>query len=63
LVSATLKQAGYDVFTAPSGPEAFSRVDEILPELIVSDVEMPEMNGYELTRQLRQKASTANCRL
>ena len=59
LVFAVLKQAGYDVFTAPNGPEALSRVDEILPELIVADVEMPGMNGYELTRQLRQKASTA----
>jgi pilus assembly protein CpaE len=59
LVFAVLKQAGYDVFTAASGPEALSRVDEILPELIVSDVEMPEMNGYELTRRLRQKANTA----
>jgi pilus assembly protein CpaE len=59
LVQATLKQAGYEVFTAQNGPEALSRVDEIVPELVVSDVEMPGMNGYELAQQLRKKTSTA----
>lgn len=42
------------------GTEALSRVDEVLPELVVSDVEMPGMDGYDLTRRLRQKGSTAH---
>jgi pilus assembly protein CpaE len=60
LVAVILKQAGYDTFTAGTGPEALSHVDETKPELIISDVEMPGMNGYELTRQLRQKPATAH---
>jgi pilus assembly protein CpaE len=60
LVAVVLKQAGYEVFTANTGPDALSHVDEIQPELIISDVEMPGMNGYELTQQLRQKTHLAH---
>ncbi|MBI4790247.1 MAG: response regulator [Chloroflexi bacterium] len=59
LVSQTLTQAGYQVFTAKSGPEALKRVDEVKPELVILDVMMPEMDGYEVCRQLRQKPATA----
>jgi pilus assembly protein CpaE len=59
LVTAILKQAGYETFTATSGMEAINRLEEIRPDLIISDVEMPAMNGYELTRQLRQNPITA----
>lgn len=60
LVTVVLKQAGYETFTAPSGPEALRHLDEIRPDLVISDVEMPGMNGYELTRQLRQHPLTAH---
>ncbi|MBM3128564.1 MAG: response regulator [Chloroflexi bacterium] len=60
LVVIVLKQAGYETFTANTGADALNRVEEIRPDLIISDVEMPEMNGYELTRQLRQKTTTAH---
>ncbi len=60
LVTVVLKQAGYETFTATTGPDALSHVDEIRPDLIIADVEMPGMNGYELTRQLRQKPNTAH---
>ncbi len=59
LVSMTLKQAGYEVYTASSGADALSRVDDIQPGLVISDVTMPEMDGYELTRRLRNKPTTA----
>lgn len=59
LVTAIFKQVGYETFTVTSGAEALERLDEIRPELIISDVEMPGMNGYELTRQLRQHPLTA----
>ena len=59
LVSQTLTQAGYEMFTAKSGLEALKRVDEIKPELVILDVMMPEMDGYEVCRQLRRKPTTA----
>ena len=52
-VAATLRAEGYEVQTARSGAEALLRVAERLPDLIVSDVRMPGMDGYALSRQLR----------
>ena len=40
LVTVVLKQAGYETFTATTGLEALSHVDEIRPDLIIADVEM-----------------------
>lgn len=60
LVTVVLKQAGYDTFTATNGPAALNSVEQVRPDLIIADVEMPGMDGYELTRQLRQKPSTAS---
>lgn len=60
VVTAILKQVGYETLTAASGSEALSRLDELRPDLVISDVEMPRMNGYELTRQLRQHPLTAH---
>ncbi len=59
LVSETLSKAGYETFSARSGPEALKQVDDIQPALIVLDVMMPEMDGYEVCRRLRSKPSTA----
>ncbi len=59
LVVVILKQAGYDVYAATNGADALTLADETHPDLVISDVEMPEMNGYELTRRLRQRSSTA----
>ena len=55
LVSMTLSQEGYKVFTAPGGVEALSQVDGIQPNLVILDVSMPGMDGYEVCRRLRQK--------
>jgi DNA-binding NarL/FixJ family response regulator len=58
-VAADLKGEGYDVATARSGTEALISVAQKLPDLIVSDIRMPGMDGYELARRLRQNQSTA----
>jgi len=59
ITARVLASAGYEVFKAPSGPEALRQVDEVRPELIILDVMMPEMDGYEVCRRLRAKPSTA----
>lgn len=59
LVSQTLLQVGFEVFTARDGLEALSVVDEVQPNLIILDVLMPHMNGYETCRRLRSKPNTA----
>jgi DNA-binding NarL/FixJ family response regulator len=57
-VSETLRSEGYDVITARRGAEALVRVAESLPDLIISDIRMPEMNGYQLVRNLRSAPHT-----
>lgn len=48
-----LEAAGFSVQTAGDGREALARIEARAPEVVVADVEMPGMNGYELCRQLR----------
>lgn len=50
----------YDVFTMPSAEKLFKILTKIIPDLILLDVEMPEMNGYEAIRKLKQDEKTAD---
>ena len=58
-VAACLKAEGYEVSTARSGHEALLQLAESVPDLIVSDIRMPGMDGYKLARQLRGSQRTA----
>lgn len=58
-VAACLSAEGYEVVTARSGPEALVRIAETVPDLIVSDIRMPGMDGYALARQLHASSRTA----
>ncbi len=58
-VRAVLHFAGYDVLDAPDGPSGIRIAEETLPDLIVSDVLMPGMNGFELLKTLRENPLTA----
>ena len=53
----TLEQQGYQVKTVHSGKEALNVFEQDVPDLIVSDVSMPEMDGFEFCRQLRSQPS------
>ena len=57
-VSETLRAENYDVLTARRGAEAMVRVAESLPDLIISDIRMPGMDGYALVRNLRASPRT-----
>ncbi|HLM56174.1 MAG TPA: response regulator transcription factor [Pyrinomonadaceae bacterium] len=58
-VAVDLRGEGYDVATARSGAEALARVAQSLPDLVVSDIRMPGMDGYQLARRLRENQRTA----
>jgi DNA-binding NarL/FixJ family response regulator len=58
-VAVDLRGEGYDVTTARSGSEALISVTQKTPDLIVSDIRMPVMDGYELARRLRLNPGTA----
>jgi DNA-binding NarL/FixJ family response regulator len=58
-VAACLKTEAYEVNTARSGHEALMQLAESVPDLIISDIRMPGMDGYKLARQLRGSPRTA----
>jgi DNA-binding response OmpR family regulator len=60
LVSFRLERAGYRVLAAEDGEEALSLALEHTPDLAVLDVMIPRIDGYELTRLLRQHDSTSS---
>jgi CheY-like chemotaxis protein len=49
---------GYEVWTAADGQEALDRAQEIQPDLILLDVGMPLMDGYEVVRKLKKDDRT-----
>ncbi len=58
-VAACLKAEDFEVSTARSGNEALMQLAESVPDLIISDIRMPGMDGYKLARQLRGSPRTA----
>lgn len=59
LLQALLESEGYEVETAAGGREALSKIEVALPDLVLLDVMMPDMNGYEVTQQIRQTLKLA----
>ncbi|HJY28959.1 MAG TPA: response regulator transcription factor [Pyrinomonadaceae bacterium] len=58
-VAACLKAENYEVNTARNGNEALIQLAESIPDLIISDIRMPGMDGYKLARHLRGSPRTA----
>lgn len=58
LVQVNLERHGYEVITAYDGKEALQKVEEERPDLVVLDVMMPYMDGFEVLQNLRRNPST-----
>ena len=58
LLEFALTRAGYQVRTAHDGEEGLAAITSFDPDLIVSDIMMPRMNGYELARRIRENPQT-----
>lgn len=60
LLKNIFQSSGYDVTTAVNGLEGFNLLQHDRFDLVVSDVEMPEMNGFELTEKIRANEKTTD---
>ncbi|WP_374757634.1 response regulator transcription factor [Jeongeupia sp. HS-3] len=55
-----LTKNGFTIVTAESGEDAVARVKELMPDLILMDVVMPGMNGFQATRTITRDAETGH---
>lgn len=53
-VHSYLETFGYSVITAEDGEQAFSMIQQYHPHLVISDINMPKKNGYELVKEIRK---------
>ena len=58
LLEAAFSLAGYNVNTATDGDEALAAIESYQPDLVITDVMMPRMNGYELAQRIRSNPLT-----
>jgi two-component system KDP operon response regulator KdpE len=59
LVSIVLSEEGFRVVTANSGEEALKKAEEIRPDIVLLDIVMPDFDGIEVMRQLRERRPVA----
>jgi DNA-binding response OmpR family regulator len=59
LIGFTLRFAGFEVVLTANGIEAIEKAPEVQPDLILLDVRMPKMTGYEVCRQLKENPVTS----
>jgi twitching motility two-component system response regulator PilH len=60
LLTSIMEQHGYDVITADNGEEGVAMAKASLPDVILMDVVMPGMNGFQATRQISKAQETAH---
>ncbi|MEX1279087.1 MAG: response regulator, partial [Chloroflexota bacterium] len=54
-VQVVLEREGYGVSVIPTGEEAVARFSEVAPDLVLLDVRLPGIDGFEVCRQLRRQ--------
>jgi chemosensory pili system protein ChpA (sensor histidine kinase/response regulator) len=60
ITSRLLARSGFQVVTAKDGVDAMEQLADALPDVMLLDVEMPRMDGFELTKRMRQDPRTRN---
>ncbi|OIR17601.1 gliding motility regulatory protein [mine drainage metagenome] len=59
VLSRVLEREGFEVVTANDGMDAIMKLQSITPDIILTDIEMPRMDGFEFSRHVRDNESTA----
>jgi twitching motility two-component system response regulator PilG len=58
LVTTALERRGYQVFSAADGLEALAKMSDMLPDLILLDITMPRLDGYQLCKIIKSNKET-----
>jgi twitching motility two-component system response regulator PilG len=58
ILGLTLERAGYRVFAEANGTSALARLQEIVPNLVLLDIAMPDLDGYEVCKRIKQDPRT-----
>lgn len=60
LVKRVLEVEGYEVIGANSGNEGLAKARSLHPDLVITDINLPDIDGYEITETLKKEAKTAH---
>lgn len=60
LIAGKLEKCGHDVFCANDGVEAMERLENLVPDLVLLDINMPRMDGYQVCKLIRSNDKTKN---
>jgi two-component system cell cycle response regulator DivK len=60
LVQRVLEVEGYEVIGAINGTEGLTKARQIGPDLVITDINLPDIDGYEITETLKKDAKTAH---
>ncbi len=59
ILGLTLERAGYTVVAEPDGESAIERLIQVVPDLILLDIAMPKLDGYDVCKRIKQDPRTA----
>lgn len=63
LIEMCLRPAGFEVATASSGAEALERLSGSAPDLVILDIGLPDMSGWDVLEQIRSDEANAHCKV
>ena len=62
-LSFVMKNAGYETGSASDGEEALQKVDELVPDLVILDVMMPKLDGFEVCKAIRANPAWSSIKI
>ncbi|HPI54772.1 MAG TPA: response regulator [Chitinophagaceae bacterium] len=58
-----MKKNGFNVLVARNGTEAKAIIDEFIPDIVLLDIMMPDVNGYEICRYIKSQKKLVDCKV